>query len=191
MAEYSSQTVAQLKEILKERGLSTDGKKADLVKRLQDADNNTEAAQPAEAAVETTETETVATETLPENPPAEQAPATESTVVAAEAETVKVEAPKPEPKTLSPEERKQLAVELLQKKISRAKKFGDEAAAEEAQKNLARIEKFGVEPGTKLAAEIGLIDKNLGSELSSKHFRRGKKRHGKGKGGRVDKNGKK
>ena len=191
MAEYSSQTVAQLKELLKGRGLSTDGKKADLVKRLQDADNETEKAQPVEATVEVTETETVATEIPTEEAPTEQAQSTELTDATAEVASENKEASKPEPKTLTPEERKLLAVDLLQKKIARAKKFGDDAGAEEAQKNLARIEKFGVEPGTKLATEIGLIDRNLGSELNSKNFRRGKKRHGKGKGGRGDKIGKK
>lgn len=58
--EYSSMTVAALKDALKQRELPTTGKKADLVKRLQDADNDkaapaadvdAAAAGPTEAAV--------------------------------------------------------------------------------------------------------------------------------------------
>ena len=38
MSDYSTQTVAQLKEILKGKGLSIEGKKADLVQRLHEHD---------------------------------------------------------------------------------------------------------------------------------------------------------
>ena len=38
MSDYSSQTVASLKEVLKSRGLAVDGKKADLVQRLTEHD---------------------------------------------------------------------------------------------------------------------------------------------------------
>lgn len=159
MADYASQTVAQLKEILKTKGLSVDGKKADLVQRLQESEATTlevAAEEPAAPVVASTE-------------PVAEAPAVSEAPVSAAAEVVEAEAaPASEepvveepPKVLTADERKQLAVELLQKKISRAQKFGDEEAAVSAKKDLARVEKFGVELGTALAREIGLVDTSL------------------------------
>ena len=40
MSEYSDMTVAQLKELLKEAGLPVSGKKADLISRLEEAENH-------------------------------------------------------------------------------------------------------------------------------------------------------
>lgn len=42
MVDYPKKTVAELQEILKSRGLSSTGKKADLVARLQAADEEAE-----------------------------------------------------------------------------------------------------------------------------------------------------
>ena len=89
----------------------------------------------------------------------------------------------PKPKQLSPEERKQLAIELLTKKVQRAEKFGDEQAANDAKKDLARVEKFGVELGTALAREIGLVDNSL-SNKKFNHHKRNNKRGFKGNKGR-------
>lgn len=185
MTEYATQTVAQLKEILKEKGLSVEGKKADLVQRLNDATSSGEAktedvaegenvVAPAEAAAETSETVADAGEAATEAAPTSEA-VTEGT--GESTLTIIQPTPKEEPKILSPEERKQLAVELLKKKVSRAEKFGDDVAAEAARKDLARVEKFGVELGTSLAREIGLVDKSLGN--GGKKF--GKKRGFKGR----------
>lgn len=172
MADYSSQTVAQLKEILKERGLPVDGKKADLVARLTEADGagseelkdeeTTEPATNGEAAGELDEPTEKTEET-----------STETTETPSETKEEKKSEPK---KVLSPEERKQLAVDLLTKKIKRAEKFGDEASAEIARKDLARVEKFGVELGTALAREIGIVDKSFSQGLRERGF---KKRKGK------------
>ncbi|ODV82319.1 uncharacterized protein CANTADRAFT_4330 [Suhomyces tanzawaensis NRRL Y-17324] len=170
MADYASQTVAQLKEVLKSKGLSTDGKKADLVARLTEADANGDEllAVEGETVAEPVAAEAAAPEQTSEAQPAEAvAPAavadSESTLTVIQpAEEAAKEEPKEEPpKVLTPEERKQLAVDLLQKKVLRAEKFGDEAAAEAAKKDLTRVEKFGVELGTALAREIGLVDRGL------------------------------
>ncbi|CAH2351013.1 protein Tho1p [[Candida] railenensis] len=174
MADYASQTVAQLKEILKSKGLSLDGKKADLVQRLQEAEEATEVPAAASASngaeSETTGVEVPAAISAPEPSAAEvvaAAPAsTEGDAASAAADAADSEgAAKVEekPKPLTADERKQLAVELLEKKVQRAIKFGDEQAAEAAKKDLARVEKFGVELGTALAREIGLVDKSLGN----------------------------
>lgn len=187
MADYNSHTVPQLKEILKERGLSTDGKKADLVARLTESDSTgtngstgvdtTNGDKPdAEPQPETTEP-SGQSEPKGESEPSQQPEKSANTDdgEAGSSETAAVEDNKP--KVLSPEERKQLAVDLLNKKIQRAEKFGDEASAEAARKDLARVEKFGVEPGTALAREIGLVDKSFNNGLREKLFKKNFKRN--------------
>lgn len=216
MSDYSSQTVAQLKELLKQRGLSTEGKKADLVTRLIDSDNSqvTAAAQ-EEAPLQTEGSTTDAANEVSIEAPTEASAQPIDSKVAANESTASSAAPgseptltviQPQPKTtqvaegeagadlkennkeseppkqLTAEERKQLAVELLQKKIARAEKYGDEKLAEESRKSLNRVEKFGVELGTSLAREIGLVDDKLGSGNGFKkhHGRRGKFNRGRG-----------
>lgn len=158
MSDYASFTVAQLKEKLKAKDLPTDGKKADLVQRLTEADSASETAAPEpEETTETpaaTEAEESKEETKDEkeNKPAEEA-------------QEEAEPEEPERKPLGPEERKQLAVDLLTKKIKRAEKFGDEALAQAARKDLARVEKFGVDAGTALAKEIGYMHKSINTGL--------------------------
>ncbi|CCE79897.1 Piso0_002989 [Millerozyma farinosa CBS 7064] len=175
MADYSSQTVAQLKEVLKSKGLSTEGKKADLVQRLIDNDNEPQA-QP-----ETEQPEKVETNNNEEKPASSENGKTEeneSTLKVIMPEEKKEEqSEEKKPKDLSPEERKKLAVELLQKKIHRAEKFGDEAGAETARKDLARVEKFGVEAGTALAREIGLVNKSLPNPSKITKHKKGSKGH--------------
>lgn len=183
MSEYSSMTVVQLKEALKAKNLATDGKKAELVARLEAAatsgeSNNTgepetAAPAPAEENSETKEFGEV------KEPVAEVSDAQK----VAESSAENVFEKKPERKVLTPEERKALAVDLLTKKIKRAEKFGDEAAATAAKKDLARVEKFGVDPSTALAKEIGALDRDVNTELSERKHRRssGKsRRRGKG-----------
>ncbi|CAK7909178.1 protein Tho1p [[Candida] anglica] len=193
MAEYASQTVAQLKELLKAKGLATDGKKADLVQRLTDAESSaapvaaeqTESiaepvaapeVAPVEASAAATTAETAAAEPVAAD--AAAAPATGSAAPATDAAPVTETAPEPQKvKVLTADERKQLAVELITKKIQRAEKFGDEKAAQDAKKDLSRVQKFGVELGTALANEIGLVDKSLGNghgRVGKKNFKRGK-----------------
>lgn len=191
MADYASQTVAQLKELLKAKGLSLDGKKADLVQRLQAADesaeapaaetsasNGTEAESTEPAAAAEPATEVAATEPAAADaaPVANEAAGAENAAEGAAETEAKVEE---KPKPLTADERKQLAVELLQKKVLRAIKFGDEQGAEAAKKDLARVEKFGVELGTALAKEIGLVDKSLGNGFKkfNKHRKNFKPKH--------------
>lgn len=194
MSEFSSLTVAQLKEALKAKGLATDGKKADLVARLSEAltEESTEATQaPVEATSEETNAKAATDNGKGAQLPTDTEPVAAETAPEAEAEAKPESEKKPEKKVLTPEERKQLAVDLLTKKIKRAEKFGDEAAATAAKKDLARVEKFGVDPSTALAKEIGALDRDVNTELSNKKFRRGNgnnKRRNKGKnGGRAGK----
>lgn len=182
MSDYSTQTVAQLKEILKGKGLSIEGKKADLVQRLQEHD--TQQQQPPQ---QQQQPEPEVAEQQPEQPETKLEGNTqenESTLTVIQPkEQEQQQQEEPKPKQLSPEERKQLAIELLTKKVQRAEKFGDEQAANDAKKDLARVEKFGVELGTALAREIGLVDNSL-SNKKFNHHKRNNKRGFKGNKGR-------
>ncbi|SGZ58405.1 CIC11C00000004008 [Sungouiella intermedia] len=183
MSDYASLTVAQLKELLKGKNLPVDGKKADLVARLTEAGAGNELDEPKDAvegteaatdsAVEASAADASAAEASTSEPveTAESTEATEST----EADKQEQKEKKPEKKVLTPEEIKQLAVDLLTKKIKRAEKFGDEALAQEARANLARVEKFGVDPSTALAKEIGATNRGINSELKPPKRRGGYK----------------
>ncbi|CAI5758282.1 unnamed protein product [Candida verbasci] len=148
--DYSTQTVAQLKDILKSKGLSTEGKKADLVARLNEQE------QPVQEEIK----EDPKTEE-PENEQSKPEQESTLTVIQPQPKEETKEEPKEEPKKLTPEERKTLAIELLNKKIQRAEKFNDEEAVNQAKKDLIRVEKFGVELGTSLARELGLVNNQL------------------------------
>lgn len=182
MSDYSTQTVAQLKEILKGKGLSIEGKKADLVQRLQEHDSQQQQPPPQQQ-----QPEPEVAEQQPEQPETKLEGNTqenESTLTVIQPkEQEQQQEEEPKPKQLSPEERKQLAIELLTKKVQRAEKFGDEQAANDAKKDLARVEKFGVELGTALAREIGLVDNSL-SNKKFNHYKRNNKRGFKGNKGR-------
>lgn len=193
MVDYSTQNVSQLKELLKAKGLPSEGKKAELISRLQLADvsESSAAESSAKSVAEepATKTETTATTEPKESDDLVAVegsddfsskksgePTTEESKEESKDESnedpkgeTKVEgthASKPEseatpakeepPKVHTPEERKQKALELLETKIRRAIKFGDEAGAAEAKRVLARVEKFGVELGTALAVELGI-----------------------------------
>lgn len=54
-SEYEKKTVAQLQELLKARGLTASGKKAELVARLQEADKTADTTKEAEAKPDVTE----------------------------------------------------------------------------------------------------------------------------------------
>ena len=183
MSDYSTQTVAQLKEILKGKGLSIEGKKADLVQRLQEHDSQQQQPPPQQQ-----QPEPEVAEQQPEQPETKLEGNTQEnestlTVIQPKEQQQQQQQEEPKPKQLSPEERKQLAIELLTKKVQRAEKFGDEQAANDAKKDLARVEKFGVELGTALAREIGLVDNSL-SNKKFNHYKRNNKRGFKGNKGR-------
>ncbi|AGO11705.1 AaceriADL069Wp [[Ashbya] aceris (nom. inval.)] len=142
MTDYASMTVAQLKDVLKERELPTQGLKAALVERLQQADAATAEAASEAARPDAEEQAPEAAE--PTATPEESEPPTAEKRVAAE------------PRALSAEEMKQAAVAHLTKKLHRARKFGeDDAAVGALQKQLARLEKFGLDLTTQLAQELG------------------------------------
>lgn len=190
-SELSTKTVVELKLLLKENGLSTDGKKVELVQRLQEfQDQNTPVATTTTTAAAAPESEQQSEESKPITEEGETGQQQEeeeegeksNSNEGAEESTLTVIQPQPkeEPKQLSAEERKELAISLLEKKIKRAEKFGDEQAANDARKDLKRVEKFGVELGTALAREIGLVDKTLPNKnRHNRRFNRGFKKSNK------------
>ncbi|CEP60070.1 Tho1p LALA0_S01e02344g [Lachancea lanzarotensis] len=169
MATYAQQTVKQLQKELESRKLSTNGIKKDLIARLEahDAEKSqpTDAQQeepqqseisetakvekpedkPEEAVVPETE-EPTTTETPPEQQPiapvAEHSSDSSSTQI--------------KPKAFSPEEAKAKALEHLQVKLRRARKFADdESTIQSLERQINRIQKFGLDQTTQLAQELG------------------------------------
>ena len=211
MTDYAKSTVVQLKEQLQARGLSLDGLKGDLVKRLQESDAASASiptpaptrAAPISALVDPTPaepvapapvapvaapaepvapvaaepvapaaTEPVATEPVVAAPPTTEpivaAPSTTEPIDTAPATTepvvtIDTPAPVPEPKPeLTKEEIAKMALDLLSKKIHRAKKFGlEQADIDDLERSVARIEKFGLDLTSPLAVELGLVKKPL------------------------------
>lgn len=177
MTKYSSLLKGKLQELLTARGLPIDGTKEVLIERLEESDKiaaELEADDEPEAAPEESKekveehvaeepvaeeqkTEDVKTETevptkneaetAPAAPSAPSAPAADEKPAVAEAAAV------PEPPT--PETLKASAVELLNRKIARAQKFGEDDQVALLKANLARVEKFGVELDSALARELG------------------------------------
>lgn len=80
-SEYDKKTVAQLQEILKGRGLATNGKKAELIARLQEADKATNESKPE------TKSDAVAEDIIDwdDEAPTTEAPLKESTQASTEA----------------------------------------------------------------------------------------------------------
>lgn len=80
-SEYEKKTVAQLQEVLKSRGLTTTGKKAELIARLQEADKTANETKQAEAKPDATEDII----DWDDEAPAAEAPLKESTQASTEA----------------------------------------------------------------------------------------------------------
>lgn len=163
MSDYSSHTVVQLRELLRQRDLSPQGLKNELVQRLEQSDRAAESS-PAQESGEVSEQKQ---KEVPEQKQEEQA-AEGETGAAGNAETAEGEAsasaPVAEPASAhtpaaQPEpDVKQMAIDLLHKKLHRARKFGQEQEQIDAlQKQLVRIEKFGLDKSMPLAQELGVV----------------------------------
>ncbi|PNS20450.1 hypothetical protein CAC42_5900 [Sphaceloma murrayae] len=161
MADYSKMKNAELEALLKERGLAHTGKKAELVKRLQDADAaatttdapkkdedeidwddepttaaGTTTAEPAAAVVQTEEAGSA--DTVAEN---DTATVSASADAAAEPEKP-VEETKPA-KDFTAGIATSTIDEEIAKRKARAKKFNMDESADETLKALERAKKFG------------------------------------------------
>ena len=81
-SEYEKKTVAQLQEILKGRGLTATGKKAELIARLQEADKASSTTKPAEAKADATAEDIIDWD---DEAPATEVPLKEATQASTEA----------------------------------------------------------------------------------------------------------
>lgn len=185
MADYSSLTVVQLKDLLTKRNLSVGGLKNELVQRLikDDEESKGESEEPPQeqkqgqesepATMEEPASQDIAEKEVPSEPKEIAVPKEEdkdvqkpsdgnSTTVP---ETKQAAAPPP---ALSQEEIKAKALDFLNKKLHRANKFGqDQADIESLQRQINRVEKFGVDLNSKLAEEIGLVSRKKEPESSN------------------------
>lgn len=177
MTDYKNLADPELKQLLVERNLPSDGVKEDLINRLLNNDKEvraqlkTSSEQPvietssaegtetaavnsadAEMTIKLTTTKTSSTNT--------SGAATEKNIDRDNGEaTTSEETKKDEPKSLpSPEEMKKLALDHLNKKLHRANKFGaEQSVIDEINKSINRIEKFGLDLQNPLAIELGLV----------------------------------
>lgn len=170
-------TVAQLKDLLKKRDLPVQGLKNELVERLEENDTAGKEGEGEQAEKEVQkEAPTAGTSVVnaaqepsieaqaEEKQDQEQEQAKEQEKeqgqVQEETQHVKPEQQKEEEenKQLSPEEMKKMALELLNKKLHRAKKFGqDQSQIDSITKLIVRVEKFGLDLQTALARELGVV----------------------------------
>ncbi|KAL3232929.1 Protein THO1 [Nakaseomyces bracarensis] len=213
---YSTLTVVQLKELLTSRNLPTAGLKNQLIERLESddktkgvsapeaveevsapAETNTDVVEPVpevsavqESAVEPTEAHVESTETT--ETAVEAAPTEEKVEEEEEAPIPVKEEEKKEPEkelfdTLSSEEIKQRAIELIDKKLHRAKKFAaEQEQIDTLERMKTRIEKFGVERNMPIAVELGLVKPQAPKPKPIKN-NQGRK-GGNNRRGRVNKN---
>ncbi|SJM85800.1 uncharacterized protein ZBIST_2474 [Zygosaccharomyces bailii] len=163
MSDYSSHTVVQLRELLKQRDLSPQGLKNELVQRLEQSDRAAESS-PAQESGEVPEQKQKEQAAEGETGAAGNAEAAEGEASASAPVAEPASAPIAEPASAhtpaaQPEpDVKQMAIDLLHKKLHRARKFGQEQEQIDAlQKQLVRIEKFGLDKSMPLAQELGVV----------------------------------
>ncbi|CCK72772.1 Tho1p KNAG_0L01520 [Huiozyma naganishii CBS 8797] len=165
MGDYVRQTVVQLKQLLSERGLPTDGLKHALIARLEENDENAKKQAPAATEPEKVEAVPAAVEpeqvapVVQEPPAVAQETAVEVAVPSGPTTTVSEAAKKETPQQMPPPEQiKKMALDLLNKKLYRAEKFGaDETQAAELKRLINRVEKFGLDKQNPLMVELGLV----------------------------------
>lgn len=162
MSEYSGLKVAELKELLKSRGLSTSGTKPELIARLEENDSqqNTagnEGGDDASAAEKndaptavttTTENNNAGTDNTAENTTTEEPKSTETTANSADTKTTEVTATKSddqsEEKGEDGDQWAKLVIAEYERRLKRSKRFG--IADDETEQSLVRVKKFGIEP---------------------------------------------
>lgn len=173
---YASKTVAQLKELLKAKGLPINGVKLDLVKRLEESEkeNGVEESTKEKSAEDSTDEPVEEKKEEPEEKKEEKQ------------EPQEEEKPKEPVAEKTPEELASESIALLEKKIQRAKRFGgDEQVIEDIERQIKRIKKFGVSRDSDIALEV--LGKTKPAVVN-KSFKKDKGRKPKGnKGGRVEK----
>ena len=204
MSDYNAQTVVQLKELLKSRGLPPQGLKNELVERLvkddsekagettseKDGEKKEQDLQKDEQGeIEQPEKETETNEKQEENQ--KDSVGTEGGAEDNAASGTEATAQEKTEVPAAPQEKKdykQMAIDLLNKKLHRAKKFGlAQEQVDSLQKLLVRIEKFGLDPNMPVAQEVGMVPprvqgagpgpKNNGNKKSKKLSKKSHRRN--------------
>lgn len=171
MVDYTGKKVAELKELLKERGLSVSGTKAELVARLEEADSSISQDKTDEAAAEA-----AAAEPEAESKAQVEVAQEDSSTVGETKEDVADKAPevpqdKVETEVVVEEEeddgeKKEAVIAELEKRIKRNERFGaNEEQVAELKSQIERIKKFGLE---KRQADNVLGAKVLGNKVGKK-----------------------
>lgn len=173
MTKYSSLLKGKLQELLTARGLPIDGTKEVLIERLEESDKiaaeleaddepaTTDVAPPpaesaASAASIEQASEAPVNEAKAETSESASAPAPVAAPVATPVESNKgVQELEPVVPDVTPETLKTAAIEMLNTKIARAQKFGEDSQVSALKGDLARVEKFGVALDSALARELG------------------------------------
>lgn len=152
--EYSKKTNAELIEILKSRGLSHTGKKADMVARLQEADKAAAAAAPAPAPAPPAAEDVIDWDDDTETAPAATKPAPAAPAAAPEQKTVTEPATAQKAKAAKPEEKTEAATATTTTTTSagaagtgaaEAKPVDEQHATNGTDKKAATEEKKGTE----------------------------------------------
>ncbi|UNI22377.1 hypothetical protein JDV02_008272 [Purpureocillium takamizusanense] len=190
MAGYSSLKVPELKKLLAEKNLPQTGNKADLIARLQEADQNEAPAEADKSGKAEKEDEISYTDDEETAPPAAPKPAAESEPVEqteqAAAPAVATETAA-EPADKATEEKPEAPAQSFAIGLSAT------AADEEAKKRADRAKRFGLEEDdaakkrAERAKRFGLDDKELtglDSALPERPLKRGRAREGDESAGR-------
>ena len=154
MTKYATLLKGKLQELLAERGLPTDGTKDVLVERLEESDKiaaelDQDLEEPvANSSQGATTDKNVEDQTVPTTNDATVTDATVTDATVTDATTT------PTAVGDATESLQARAVKLLEGKIARVRRFGDESSAVALQKQLARVVRFGVTPGSALALEV-------------------------------------
>lgn len=149
-AQYNALKVADLKELLQQRGLSTSGTKPSLISRLEEADaqaGNGDVQASANAQASETQTSSEGTAKDPSSAIADTSNSPENGVSgsasASTAGTTNNEEPPAVADAMAGLSNQELVLQELETRASRARKM-DEALADDIDRKIKRIKKFGV-----------------------------------------------
>jgi SAP domain-containing ribonucleoprotein len=169
MADYSQLKVNELKEILKERGLPLSGTKKEIIARLE-TDDSSKAETEGDKTVESSNGAAAignSEKTVDQPNEVTEQESTESTGKAEAcgtdvAEDVAARAPNNGASEANNEDKTAEVIADLEKKIARAKRFGNEDT--ESERRLARIKKFGLSSVPSALTAAAKVSKPLSSK---------------------------
>lgn len=200
MSDYNTQTVVQLRELLKSRGLPPQGLKNELIERLvkddgdkageatgeKEGEQKEELQEGAQEEIEQHKNEAGEHDKQEEKQDGNGVGSDGNDDSEERAVTAEDAAAPTEETPQEKKDYKQMAIDLLNKKLHRARKFGqDQEQVDSLQKLLGRIEKFGLDPNMPIAQEVGMVPlrvqgprpKSSGSKKSKKISKKSHRRN--------------